>query len=711
MVVIALLVYSIGPEDDEEWIRGVGELLKNYEKVSRKHAHGILIGPPGSGKSSLLHRLLGNEAVKKFTMSTGVSNPIVVVNIDDSNPATFHPVTMIDPNTWEEIDFSKSLLRELNELQEQVSLNTSPQPEPSQAIAVFQPSQAATPFSEHSVSHTEVRPAEASSVADVSPAKLSDSDIRALVLPFAKQYGSFSKLKRSSSLYLRDTGGQVEFQEMISVLVYGPSIFFFVFRLDCEFQSTFRIEYRVSESESTNCYTSSITIEDAFLQCLASVYAMDTSDKASVKTHKPLVFVVGTHKDNLGPQAEEKTAELNEHLDSLIRSNSCFQNLVQYADTHQVMFTVDNTSESDDDIKPIRSVVHSLVTGRDEFSVEYPISYLLFCLELQNLKRSILSFEECKAMAARYGIVGDEQVSHLLQFLHLRVGVIQYFNVAGLKHIVVKEPQVLFNKVTNLIIKTFSCKALRTSERREFEEKGIVTASILKSVLGSKDELTCKDFLKLLVHLRIIAPFPPSSEDREEKFFIPCVLNHMQESSQEDPHTDISPLYLKFKCEHCPKGLFGVLVTHLMSPEESDGISFTLSEDRIFKDCVSFEVHSTGVHDKMSLKIHPSRLELNFFPDLSEDRDTPIEQACSRVREIVESSISKSFENLHYSEEKVKPEVCLKCQHCQELHAVEKGKEHYKMHCKKARKTSRISVEARCWFNEGKLKSGSDRWM
>ena len=705
-----MLVYSLGSDDDEEWIHGVGESLKNDEKVSRKHAHCILIGPPGSGKSSLLHRLLGNEAVKRFTMSTGVSNPIVVVNIDDSNPATFHPVTMIDPNTWEEIDFSKSILGELRKVQE-MSAHTSPQPEPSQAAAVFQPATPSVAASGHSVLHTEARPAQ--SVADVSPAKLSDSDIRALVLPLAKQYGSFSKFKRSSSLYLRDTGGQVEFQEMISVLVYGPSIFFFVFRLDCELQSTFSIEYRVSEGESTNCYTSSITIEDAFLQCLASVYAMDTSDKAGVKTHKPLVFVVGTHKDNLPQPAERKIAELNKHLDSLISSNSCFQHLVEYADwrNHQVMFTVDNTSESDADFKPIRSRVNSLVNKCDEFSIEYPISYLLFCLQLQNLRSSILSFEECKVMAAKYGIVGDEQVSHLLQFLHLRVGVIQYFNVAGLRHIVVKEPQVLFNKVTNLIIKTFSCKALFTSELRAFEEKGIVTASVLKRVLVSKDELTCEDFLKLLVHLRIIAPFPPSSEDREERFFVPCVLNHMQGSSQEDPHTDISPLYLKFKCEHCPKGLFGVLVTHLMSPEESDGTSFTLSEDRIFKDCVSFDVHSTGVHDKMSLKIHPSRLELNFFPDLSEDRDTPIEQACCRVREIVESSISKALENLHYSKEKVKPEVCLKCQDCQELHAVEKGKEHYKMHCKKAHKTNRISVEARCWFDEGKLRSSSDGWM
>lgn len=114
---------------------------------------------------------------------------------------------------------------------------------------------------------------------------------------------------------------------------------------------------------------------------------MDTPGKAGVKTHKPLVFIVGTHKDQLGPSAHEKIAQLNDRIDSLMR-NSGFQDLVQYADAAkgQVMFTVDNTSESDEDFKIIRSRVHSLVTGRKEFTIEYPISYLLFCLELQNLK-------------------------------------------------------------------------------------------------------------------------------------------------------------------------------------------------------------------------------------------------------------------------------------------------------------------------------------
>ena len=90
----------------------------------------------------------------------------------------------------------------------------------------------------------------------------------------------------------------------------------------------------MSASESINCYTSSITTEEALLQCLATVYAMGTSE--SEGTLAPLVFIIGTHKDNLGPSAEDKITQLNCYLDTLITSNG-FQTLVQYADEKKVM--------------------------------------------------------------------------------------------------------------------------------------------------------------------------------------------------------------------------------------------------------------------------------------------------------------------------------------------------------------------------------------
>jgi GTPase SAR1 family protein len=712
-------------EGKAEFIHEVEESVSKGETVDRKLANCMLVGPNGSGKSSLMIRLLKRPR-KEFSPSTGVCDHLAIVDIDVPNPSTFHSVTVTDPNTWKEVEYDISLVRQMNKLSAVTSPREQVQPELSEettnvpiemtslptlstANSVPESAQLPEPLLEHARQTEAVtaKPATASALTKI----IFENGMREVIMAVIDKCGGFECFRKSfkgASLYMRDTGGQVEFQEMISLLIFGPSIFLFVFRADLDFQSKFSIEYRVGEGESTNCYTSSITTEEAFLQCLASVYAMDTSGKAGVKTHKPLVLIIGTHKDRLGPSAEEKIAKLNEHLDSLIKKRG-FEDLVQYANAgkDEVMFTVDNMSESDEDFKPIRAKVHSLISGREEFTIEYLITYLLFCLELQKLKCSVLSLEEFRAMAARYGIVGD-QVSHLLQFLHLRIGVIQYYDVDGLRHIVVKEPQVLFNKVTNLIIRTFSCEALTTSELRNFQ-KGILTASVLKSVVSSEDGITSQDFLKLLVHLRIITPYPSTVPgDQEERFFIPCVLNHVPESTEEDFHTDMLPLSVGFKCSHCPKGLFGVLVTHLMTPvsaEEPDSshTSFRLIENKIFKDQVSFEAQFHSDHDKVTLKVFSSHLEVSFSPSLSDERDTSLGEASSNIREVIETSILRSLEDLHYSRDNVKPAMCFRCDHCSKLHPVEKmrGKNYHRMYCSKAHTNSPIPPEGRCWFNEG----------
>ena len=534
---------------DDHTTMCIKDAVEKNEKISRKLAHGILVGPTGSGKSSLMDRLLGRPR-KKFPHSTGVSEPVVMVDIGIDNPSTFRSVTVMDHNTWTEVEYDVSLWRQMDEgVVTSPSDNTTTSPPPAKkmkiesetapdAVPVSTSPQQSLPDTDESGSNSPVSTTPATKLQVLPTAKI----VRRAI----KKFGGYKKfrrfLKKSFSLYLRDTGGQVEFQEMIPLLVFGPSIVFFVFRLDLEFKKKFEVKYRKSADESLNCYISSITTEGAFLQCLATVDAKDMSGEAGVKTHKPLVFVVGTHRDKLGASADKKIVELNEHLSSLIK-NSGFQHLVQYADRHKghVMFTVDNTSESDEDFKLIRSKVSNMIRGREEFTIEYPIRYLLFCLELQNLNRSILSLYECKVMAAKYGIEEDQLV-HLLQFLHLRIGVIRYFDKDGVRHIVIKEPQVLFNNVTDLIIKTFSCEALTVTEAEDFKKKGILTASILATALNNLGDITPEEFLQLLVHLRITAPFSASDNPSEEKrYFFPSVLNHVSESTEEDSSTEILP--------------------------------------------------------------------------------------------------------------------------------------------------------------------------
>ena len=642
---------------------------------------------------------------KTFSRSTGVSESVVIVDIDVSS--SFHAATVIDHNTWSEVDFDASLVRQMKTGRESWSgtASQSVQPTVSGSVMTGSATPAESPVTTlFTPSVPDLHRAYASNKKSL-PVKLatsfmlSEGEIREMISAAIKKCGGYEEFSKSFSnsfsLYLRDAGGQMAFQEMLSVLILGPSIFIFVFRLDIDLKNKFSVEYRVGPNESLNCNTSSLTTEEALLQCLASVYAMDTPANASIKTHKPLVFIVGTHKDKLGPSPDEKIAEINKYLDSLINHSSCFQDLVQYADKGQVMFTIDNTSESDEDFELIRSRIYSLVSERNEFTIEYPVRYLLFSLQLQHEQCRVLSFEECESIAAKYGIVGDE-VSRLLQFLHFRVGVIQYFSNEGL---VMIKPQVLFSKVTDLVRRTFSHKFLTTKEMQDFQ-KGILKASLIRDVVKDED-ITSEKFIQLLTRLCIITPFTLPGE-QEERYFMPCVLKHVQESSQEELPTDILPLAVQFECEHCPKGLFSVLVTHLMTAEEiGKQTSFTLIRDKIFRDQVSFEIHSLAEEDEMSVKAFPSRLEVCFFPSSCDDRDVTIEEVCNTVRKMLETSISKSLNYLCYAKEKVMPMMCFKCESCHELHPVKKGKNYHKMHCKRHRKTGRLPPMGRCWYGEG----------
>ena len=629
----------------------------------------------------------------------------------------------MDSETWKEVDYEVSIINQLSGQSKAIPLQSAPKedldlrPTPSEVQLI----QSTNEMPTKEMPATQVAMHFSSKMNPVAVLTMSKKSVFSIIEKYG--FDAFKNyLQKTFSLYLRDTGGQVEFQEMLPLLIFGPSIFIFVFRIDLDFRSRFSIKYRIGESESINCYTSSITTEEALLQSLSSVYAMDTPGKDTVKTHKPLVFIVGTHKDQLGSSANAKITELNQYIISLIVKNG-FEDLVVHADENkgQIFFAVDNTSDSDDDFKLIRSKVNSQVNHRKEFTIDYPISYLLLCLDLQNVKKSIITLDEFKILAANHGIEGNE-VFHLLHFLHLRIGIVRYYDVDGLRDIVVIEPQVLFNTITNLVIRTFSCEDFTYCEANDFRKKGLMSSSVLevinneemkgilpasafKGKFFSDDKISSETFLQLLVHLRIITPIT-TPEDEEVKYFIPCVLNHVPELSGEDVETGISPLHVKFQCLHCPKGVFGVLVTHLMTPDVSKqndtNTTFSLIQDKIFRDQVTFDVTCNGFQDEMSLKVYSSHLEVNFIPYSSDDReDYPIRVACCNVRQIVEDSIGKSLSDLHYSNKKVKSEMCFKCEHCSELHPVIKGSKFHMFICSTTKRRNRLPPQGRCWYGEG----------
>ena len=55
----------------------------------------------------------------------------------------------------------------------------------------------------------------------------------------------------------------------------------------------------------------------------------------------------------------------------------------------------------------------------------------------------------CEEIAAKFQISGYEEVTKMLKFLHHIIGTIQYYDTDDLKDLVIKEPLVLLNKLSD----------------------------------------------------------------------------------------------------------------------------------------------------------------------------------------------------------------------------------------------------------------------
>ena len=641
-------------EKRDSFLEEVAISIKREKKINRKLANFMLAGLPGNGKTAFLDRLLGRP-VHNHYLSTSIADDIAVVDANaivdvDSVTTDFHAVFTYDDMSWKLLEsLDSSFLKQMESLGDITEVGLKNQ-------SCIQKDDELT------ASSSSFKPL------------VSDSLYRCVakvLQPF--KMTDLHDLEIKSTYYFRDVGGQMEFQECISLFIYGPSIFMFVFNASIDIETRQKVRYRIEENVIINEYESSISTKNALLQCLASISAMETTDY-SADSVTPLVIIVGTHRDLLGPYADNEIEKIDKKLDVLIRSNN-FQKFVQYANvwTGKVVFFVNNKSKKTDDVMKVRNQIDRIVS-RNEFTIEFPISYLLICLELQTMtSKTVLTLNEFKNIAAKYEIK-DDLVKNLLRFLHFRVGIVQYFDVDGLRELVVMKPQILFRKVTDLVEKTFlSSGALKSNEEEEFRKKGILEAEVFETILNENDNLSSEQFIKFLLHLRMMVSFV--GQAGEKKYFIPAVLNHAPKPPDEE-NSEVSSLYITFGCGHSPKGLFGMLVTHLMSPDDKTSeqrAPFKLLDEQIYQDQIAFKVH---LNDKVILKMHPSHFEVKFFPGIGKcdvPYNVPVSQRCISVRMTIEQFISNSLTYLHYSAKKTEATSSLRCKSdtCNKLHKVQ----------------------------------------
>ena len=748
-----LIIETVITAEEEKHIAAVQKAMEERGMLDHTIVHGVFVGPARSGKNSLMERLLGRMP-SSVSPSTGVAESVVQVKVIQKS-ITF--AANVLESIWSIMDYDDEAIKlmlinsesqdritiQIPKLQHEDSLDASVHV-CSELVAGGMDATAVDSDSEeewfdapsnlslceallYPLTHQQISNADSSqhypqvgsieSVATAPIAKLPSSqshlqlpdsyvppiDIIKVALRKKGKTGLEilqQHFQKTWSLYLTNTGGQMEFQEVLPLLVSGPSMFFFTFRLDRDLNERYKIEYDLSDGTKAEPYISTLTTVEGLLQTLATIAAMGTFVYERLQRRKvplkPKVFIVGTHRDKL----EEATADacissIDQQLQEAIKSTAHYKDLVEFASPTQLMFAVSNFSESESDFKLIRLAVERVVR-RNDFTMTSPVHWLIFSLALRKLKSFVITYDLCLEIARQCGLADDE-VDEALHFIHSKMGLIRYFPYEDVKDLVVIDPQFLFDKVTELIVDTFTFENTTKQTMDDFKKKGIFSLSEFETI-SSKTNTSIKPykFAKLLESLRIAAPF---QMDRERKYFFPCVLAHAVETALQQlmlTATPIPQLIVTFECGYCPKGLAGALIKYLMANEMESCYTWEIYTDKIFRNQVSFHV---GPLDTIVLRITPTYLEIICIPGRFPNRDEkcPLSKVCSEVRNAVEAGIKQVTSDINYVN--AQHGLTFRCE-CKGDHPASLrylGTEPYILYCSKTNERYPLSPEHELW--------------
>ena len=514
-------------------------------------------------------------------------------------------------------------------------------------------------------------------------------------------------IKDSLTIYFTDTGGQPEFQEVLPALISGPALFFLVFKLIDDLNQRYQVQF-VSSSKKSRPYVSSFTVKETLLQSLASIastcsYASYTSKE--MVAIKPQVVLVATHKDQA---SEAQIRAIQQELKETLEKTEYYrQNILVFASEDEPVFTVNNISSDGRDTYKIREIVER-IAKHPSFHIEVPLPWLVSSLAFRLLQVPVISYEQCTSIASECGIDTAEELKEALWFLHHKVGFIRYFeSVPELRDVVILDPQLLFDRITELISGTFTFEQVGPNDARQFRETGIFPLHTIEDLTARSSEyLSIAKLVTLLEYLHIIAPIRGKSGE-VEKYFLPCVLSHAapKASIREEASSKIPPLFITFRCGYCPKGVFSALIVHLMSKYNNGGtkITWRLNEDEVSRDRVSFNVDK-ALHT-VSITTHCTHLQVLVQSETQASANllqTSPHEVCNSIRQCIDEGTVAVGQTLHYNCDSAF-HYSFYCTHpsCTKPHdhlAVCYDNDPIAMKCSKSRKPCDLSDKCRVWF-------------
>ena len=418
-----------------------------------------------------------------------------------------------------------------------------------------------------------------------------------------------------------DSGGQLQYHDILPLFIRDPMVTIFVLKLSEELSHHPTIEYYGADGKPVGKpYRSSLSHKQILQHCLGAIHSQDAH---------PLIIIVGTYRDAKDSCAET-LEQKNQQLKALLNSDK-FD--VFYSE-EGLIFPVNGLSPEDVDRHVARVLRKQIISISPQHLIKMPIAWFGLEVFLQRSSHDgVLSLVECQVSAKRFYIEGDA-FSAALHHL-VKHNVFLYYPEV-IPQTVFCDPQVVLTKVTELVQYHHKLRDGGVAVRRNqimFRDQGLLSVELLSEFKGHyKDGLfTPQDLVKLLVSRGAIAMI------RDGEYLMPALLPHL-DSTQVSKYLERgASLMIRFTHGYIPSGLFCCLVALLLS--SSWKVCMARSKPLcLYRNCIRL------VHKDSSEVV----TLVDMFSHIVVHVDEASSEVCREIRGLVHSGIKSACSVLKY---------------------------------------------------------------
>ena len=433
----------------------------------------------------------------------------------------------------------------------------------------------------------------------------SDSDVEKACgkIMQAIQEGKAKSLKEHRWVYIIDSGGQLACQELLPLFTRAASLNIITLDLSKGVDERINYQYRIG-GKSFICNPNVTCTNIDFLKTVLSSgtilqpYNTAAVSSDTTKVQCPIYFVLGTHKDKA---TQEDIDKLNNELSSLDTSCSKEKGYCLFPATiggsKKIIYPINAREEhnrQEEAKKLCKTILNIPATTTSSIGIRWFVFELVLQEKAEKKNCDILEMDDVLS-AGRSLQMKDDETKKALQFFHNVTIILYYPDV--LPNIVFVNPHPILETLTHLLALTYEVdlgslhhianETPLLDELTNIATNGIFAESLLSKLKSDDQKFPNSDFIKLLLHLHIIA-------ETADGYFFPCALKSYNGSS---PEADLKPLLIVWRDPDTKKnlpvlhGVFPLTIVHLMNHKEPQ-FRIPPSSNKYFKyrDAMSFRI-------------------------------------------------------------------------------------------------------------------------